>query len=228
MTDMRAPITVLMPTLDAAAHMPRALASLGEGLTQGLIRELVVSDGGSTDATLDIADAAGAVIVTGPASRGGQLRRGAAEARADWLMVLHADTILEEGWNRPVAEAIRARQAGYFTLRFDARGLAPRVVAGWANLRARTFGLPYGDQGLLLPLSLYHEAGGYPDIPLMEDVALARALRGRLKPLDVTATTSAERYRKQGWIVRGGRNLSTLTRYLAGADPETLARRYRS
>ncbi|WP_040605188.1 TIGR04283 family arsenosugar biosynthesis glycosyltransferase [Sagittula stellata] len=225
---MRAPITVLMPTLDAAAHMPRALASLGEGLTQGLIRELVVSDGGSTDATLDIADAAGAVIVTGPASRGGQLRRGAAEARADWLMVLHADTILEEGWNRPVAEAIRARQAGYFTLRFDARGLAPRVVAGWANLRARTFGLPYGDQGLLLPLSLYHEAGGYPDIPLMEDVALARALRGRLKPLDVTATTSAERYRKQGWIVRGGRNLSTLTRYLAGADPETLARRYRS
>lgn len=217
-----------MPTLDAAAHMPRALASLGEGLTQGLIRELVVSDGGSTDATLDIADAAGAVIVTGPASRGGQLRRGAAEARADWLMVLHADTILEEGWNRPVAEAIRARQAGYFTLRFDARGLAPRVVAGWANLRARTFGLPYGDQGLLLPLSLYHEAGGYPDIPLMEDVALARALRGRLKPLDVTATTSAERYRKQGWIVRGGRNLSTLTRYLAGADPETLARRYRS
>lgn len=225
---MRAPITVLMPTLDAAAHMPRALASLGEGLTQGLIRELVVSDGGSTDATLDIADAAGAVIVTGPASRGGQLRRGAAEARADWLMVLHADTILEEGWTRPVAEAIRARQAGFFTLRFDARGLAPRVVAGWANLRARTFGLPYGDQGLLLPLSLYHEAGGYPDIPLMEDVALARALRGRLKPLDVTATTSAERYRKQGWIVRGGRNLSTLTRYLAGADPETLARRYRS
>ncbi|WHZ37664.1 TIGR04283 family arsenosugar biosynthesis glycosyltransferase [Sagittula sp. MA-2] len=225
---MPAPITVLMPTLNAAADMPRALASLGEGLTEGLIRELIVSDGGSTDATLDIADAAGATIVTGPASRGGQLRRGAVRARADWLMVLHADTVLGQGWTRPVAEAIRHGQAGYFTLRFDATGLAPRVVAGWANLRARSFGLPYGDQGLLMPKALYDEVGGYPDIPLMEDVALARALKGRLKPLDVIATTSAERYRRQGWIVRGGRNLSTLTRYLAGADPEALARRYRS
>jgi len=126
---MPAPITVLMPTLNAAADMPRGLASLGEGLTEGLIRELIVSDGGSTDATLDIADAAGATIVTGPASRGGQLRRGAVRARADWLMVLHADTVLGQGWTRPVAEAIRHGQAGYFTLRFDATGLAPRVVA---------------------------------------------------------------------------------------------------
>ena len=117
---MPAPITVLMPTLNAAADMPRALASLGEGLTEGLIRELIVSDGGSTDATLDIADAAGATIVTGPASRGGQLRRGAVRARADWLMVLHADTVLGQGWTRPAAEAIRHGQAGYFTLRFDA------------------------------------------------------------------------------------------------------------
>lgn len=229
---MRAPITVIVPTLDAAETLPATLAALGEGLSAGLIRDLVISDGGSGDETRAIAEAAGAQWVTGPTSRGGQLRRGAGVAEGAWLLVLHADTALAPGWTKAVSDHLAGSEdageaAAYFRLAFDARGAAPRIVAGWANLRARLFGLPYGDQGLLIPRTLYDAVGGYPDIPLMEDVALARALRGRLARLDAVAVTSAEKYRMQGWFRRGARNLWTLARYLAGADPAALARAYR-
>ncbi|WP_299210536.1 TIGR04283 family arsenosugar biosynthesis glycosyltransferase [uncultured Tateyamaria sp.] len=221
---MPAPISVIVPTLNAEAALGPTLAALMEGVDGGLIAELVVSDGGSTDDTLKRADAWGGNIVTGPSSRGGQLRRGCEAARAEWFLVVHADTVLSPGWSEVVSAHLGQRDAAYFKLRFDRGG---RAVAAWANLRARLFGLPYGDQGLLIRRDLYARVGGYPDIPLMEDVALARALRGQLVPLDATAVTSAEKYRRQGWVRRGARNLWTLTRYLAGADPEALAAAYR-
>ncbi len=225
---MRAPVSVIIPTLDAAAALPPTLGALGEGLQAGLIRELIVADGGSTDATRAVAEQAGALWVPGAAGRGGQLRRGAAAAAGEWLLFLHADTRLSEGWPQALLEHLRDRpqRAGHFRLAFRAEGRAARLVAGWANLRARAFGLPYGDQGLLVPRALYDSVGGYPDIPLMEDVAIVRALSGQLSPLEATAWTSAERFLRQGWLRRGGRNLLTLTRYLMGADPERLARDY--
>jgi hypothetical protein len=103
----------------------------------------------------------------------------------------------------------------------------PTLFAGWANLRSRVFGLPYGDQGLLLTRSLYDSVGGYSDQPLMEDVAIVRALRGRLRALPIRALTSAARYEQQGWLRRGARNLWTLTRYFGGADLKRLAEAYR-
>jgi hypothetical protein len=103
--------------------------------------------------------------------------------------------------------------------------MAGKAVAAWANLRSR-LGLPYGDQGLLLPRALYQSVGGYPDQPLMEDVALARALRGHLLGLEVTAVTSADKYARQGWLRRGARNLWTLIRYFAGVAPAKLAEGY--
>lgn len=223
---MRAPISVIIPTLNAEAGLPGCLAALGEGLEAGLIRELILSDGGSTDGTLPIAHAAGAEVVTGPPSRGGQLRRGAEAAEGGWLLVLHADTRLAPGWSDTVLDFLPVGKAGYFKLAFATRHPMGRIVAGWANLRARHLGLPYGDQGLLVRRDIYDASGGYPDSPLMEDVALARALRADLSCLDATAITSAERYDRDGWLRRGARNLLTLIRYLAGADPETLARGY--
>jgi hypothetical protein len=222
---MRAPISVIIPTLNAEGPLHDCLTALMEGLDAGLIRELIVSDGGSSDATVQMAEAWGAEVIAGPASRGGQLRRGCAAARADWLLILHADTVLASGWTTPVGAFLTKPGAGWFRLRFDGGGLAARIVGGWANLRSR-FGLPYGDQGLLVHRSLYQKAGGYPDQPLMEDVALARALRGKLRGIDVTATTSAERYRRQGWLRRGARNLWTLVRYFGGVRPKDLARGY--
>jgi hypothetical protein len=192
----------------------------------------VVSDGGSTDATLRVAEDLGAVVVHGPPSRGGQLRRGADATQGAWLLVLHADSVLPVGWASAVTAQIAQGTPAYFRLRFDAPGLAPRLVAGWANLRARLFALPYGDQGLLISRAGYDAAGGYPDIPLMEDVALARALAGmpaqRPVALPLAIRTSAARYQRDGWIRRGARNLWLLVRYLAGASPEALARDYRA
>ena len=225
---MRAPISVVIPSLNAAAALPACLAALVEGLQAGLIREVILSDGGSTDGTPQLAEGWGGEVISGAPSRGGQLRRGCDAARGEGLLVLHADTVLAPGWTDAVQGhmARRAGAAGWFRLRFDQRGLTPRLVAGWANLRSAC-GLPYGDQGLLLPRALYDAVGGYPDQPLMEDVALARALRGRLARLEGIAVTSAEKYRRQGWLRRGGRNLWTLMRYIMGASPDALAESYR-
>jgi rSAM/selenodomain-associated transferase 2 len=224
---MRAPISVVIPTRDAETHLGACLMSLMQGLEAGLIREVIVSDGGSGDATVEIARAWGAEVVEGAPSRGAQLRRGCAAAQGRWLLVLHADTQLQDGWVGPVAEHLGTRAAGWFRLGFDAQGPAARIVAGWANLRSR-LGLPYGDQGLLLPRSLYDSVGGYPDQPLMEDVAIARTLAGHLRGIDARAVTSAARYRSQGWVRRGARNLLTLLRYFSGTSPHHLARSYRS
>jgi rSAM/selenodomain-associated transferase 2 len=229
-----AEISIIIPTLNAEKHLPRCLAALMEGLSEGLIRELIVTDGGSTDASVDIADEAGAVLVSGSASRGGQLRRGCALAKGKWLLVLHADTVLGPGWAQVVAAHISDAQSGpvppgpaHFRLAFDTPGLRPRWVAGWANLRAALFGLPYGDQGLLLRQTDYTRAGGYPDQPLMEDIALIRALQGGLTQLPVRAQTSADKYTRDGWLRRGTRNLWILARYFTGTDPEVLATSYR-
>ncbi len=226
---MRAPVSVVIPTLDAAARLPACLTALMEGVEAGLIRELVISDGGSRDATAEIAQEAGAALITGTPSRGGQLRRGARVAKGEWLLFVHADTVLAPGWAAAVAAHVARGEAraACFRLRFDVGGLRAALVAGWANLRTRVLGLPYGDQGLLVPRGMYDAAGGYRDIPLMEDVAMARALRGRLALLPVSARTSAARYVAEGWFRRGLRNLWTLARYLCGADPSALARGYR-
>lgn len=228
---MPAPVSIVIPVLNAQDALPGCAASLMAGVEAGLIRELIVTDGGSMDATQAIAEEIGAHWVTGPASRGGQLRRGCAVAQGEWILVLHADTQLDATWVDDVsAHFLRApagARAGYFRLRFAGRGFGGAFVAGWANLRSRVFGLPYGDQGLLVSRALYDQVGGFPDQPLMEDVAIARALRGRLDALPSAAVTSPEKYLRQGWVRRGWRNLWTLLRYFAGVDPETLAQAYR-
>lgn len=223
---MRAKISVVIPTLNAAEALSGSLPALMEGVEAGLIRELVITDGGSKDATTTIADEVGAEIVTGPPSRGGQLRRGAAVAQGDWLLVVHADTILPAGWAALVAAHLETGRPACFRLSFDKGGLAAGIVAGWANLRTRLFRLPYGDQGLLISMRDYRAVGGYRDIPLMEDVAIARALGRRLVMLPMAVRTSAARYQRDGWLRRGARNLSLLLRYFAGVAPERLARRY--
>ena len=223
---MAAPLSVVIPTLDAEHELPGALQCLMEGISAGLIRELVISDGGSRDATLAIADAAGAVVVSGTAGRGGQLRRGAAVASGQWMLFLHADAQLAVGWPGAVEDHIRQSEvAAVFRLRFRANGAMPRIVAGWANLRSK-MGLPYGDQGLLIRRDLYDQLDGYPDIPLMEDVVMARKLRRNIKLLSARVSTDAHKYVRDGWLRRGAWNLVTLMYFFAGVAPDKLVSRY--
>lgn len=225
---MSAPLAIVIPTLNAATGLPATAARLVPGVTEGLVAELIVSDGGSTDATLAQAEAIGATIVTGPAGRGGQIALGVAAARAPFVLILHADSELSDDWIAAAADHMEHHRdkAGYFRLAFRAKGAAPAIIAGGANLRSRLFGLPYGDQGLLVARAVLDDVGGVPDVPLMEDVILAKRLRGRLRPLEATAHTSADRYARQGWARRAASNLWTLARFKAGADPETLAKGY--
>jgi hypothetical protein len=223
-------ISVVIPTLNAESSLGPTLAALVPGLRDGMVREVIFADGGSTDDTAAIAEAVGARFVAAPPGRGPQLAAGAAAARGPWLLFVHADTRLAPDWPEAARRHIadHAGRAGWCDLRFDAEGVAPALVARWANLRARLFALPYGDQALLVSVALYRAAGGHPAIPIMEDVALARALgRRRLRPLGVIAVTSAARYEAEGWLRRGARNLSCLALWFMGAAPERIDRRYR-
>jgi rSAM/selenodomain-associated transferase 2 len=225
---MPAPICVIIPTLNAAATLPATADALLAGVSGGLIGALVVSDGGSSDATHEVARGLGAVLIEGEAGRGGQIARAVDAAGAPWVLILHADTCLCENWVEAVARhmARHPDKAGYFRLRFRADGPWPRSVAAGANLRSRILGLPYGDQGLLVRRDILAEVGGVPDVPLMEDVILARRLRGRLIMMAAEARTSADRYQTDGWARRVTRNLWTLARFAAGASPQVLAVSY--
>lgn len=227
---MSAPLAIVIPTLNAADALGPCLGALTEGVIEGLVSELVLADGGSDDGIEDVADALGARLVRSEPGRGTQLAVGAAATNAPWLLFLHADTVLAPGWSAAVQAHIASdpSRAAHFRLRFDSRHPMARITEGWANLRSAIFGLPYGDQGLVISRKLYREVGGYPPQPLMEDVALVRGIgRKRLAALPVLATTSAERYDREGWFRRGWRNLTTLGLYLLfQADPKRLAKRY--
>lgn len=225
---MPAPISVVIPTLNAADALAETANALLPGIGDGLVRELVISDGGSKDRTREIARELGARFVSGPAGRGGQIARGVEAAKAPWVLILHADTHLAPDWTEAVRlhMASHPDKAGWFRLAFRSPGVAPRLVAAGANLRSRFLSLPYGDQGLFCTKALLAEIGGVPEIPLMEDVALARRLKRRLRRLPATAMTSADRYQRDGWVRRTLRNLTTLSRYFLGASPEALAKSY--
>jgi rSAM/selenodomain-associated transferase 2 len=227
-----APLSLVIPVLDAAAALPGCLAALDEGRRAGLVREVVVADGGSRDATAATAAALGARVVDAPTGRGIQLAAGAAAASAPWLLFLHADTLLEAGWSARVAEFIadprNGQRAGYFRLRFDDGDVAARRLERIVGLRCRWLGLPYGDQGLLLSRRFYDALGGFRALPLMEDVDLVRRIgRRRLAAIAVAATTSAVRYRREGYGRRMLRNAACLGLYYLGLPPRFIVTLYR-
>lgn len=219
---------IVIPTLNVAAALPATLAALGEAG----VADIVVSDGGSSDDTVVVAQALGARVIAGPRGRGVQLAAGAKAVRGDWLMFLHADTCLAPGWRSAVAAHIAGREAesraAFFRFALDDPSFAARRIEALVALRCRLWALPYGDQGLLIARSLYDSVGGFRPLPLMEDVDLIRRLgRPRLAPLDAVATTSAVRYRRDGWWRRPARNLACLGLWFLGVAPSRIARLYR-
>jgi rSAM/selenodomain-associated transferase 2 len=225
-------ISVVIPTINAAPGLPRCFNCLLEAAMRGIVREVIVSDGGSTDDTRSIADVAGARLIEADKGRGQQLAKGAEAARGDWLLFLHADTALEQGWeNEALSFMERATlehpRAAAFRFGLDDFDPNARRLEAMVALRCWLFALPYGDQGLLIPTRLYLKLGGFKPIPLMEDVDLIRRLgRRRLIMLRSRVVTSAERYRTEGYFRRSLRNLGILLLYKLRVPTSLLARLY--
>lgn len=224
-------ITVIIPALNSEPHLAQTLAPLVAGVAHGIVKQVIVSDGGSVDQTVAIAEAAGCDVIRGEAGRAKQMRAGAAAAKGKWFLFLHADTVLAPGWIAEVERFISTPQAhmraAAFRLEFDDNSPAARRVVYWARLRARLFKLPYGDQGLLISRFFYEASGGYSDLPLMEDVEFVRRIgANRIVLLETEAVTSAEKYRREGYSRRAWKNLMLTARYLMGADPVELAKAY--
>lgn len=193
------------------------------------MRESIVVDAGSADATAILAASMGARVIQAARGRGGQLAAGIAASEGEWLLLLHADTKLAAGWMVAACAFMRDRpgHAGFFRLALDSTDPRARRLEHAVAWRCRRLGLPYGDQGLLISRSLLQQVGGMRALPLMEDVDLARRIgRHRLWPLDAAAVTAATKWERQGWLARSARNLGCLGLYLAGVPPRWLVRLY--
>jgi rSAM/selenodomain-associated transferase 2 len=225
-------ISVVIPTLDEEASLGPCLDSIGSPADV----EIVVSDGGSQDRTLEIAASRPHVrVVSGPPGRGGQLRRGAAAAGGEVLLFLHADCRLPAGWHQAVQNALAAPGVALASFRLHTEPTDPaaagRVRRLWLRLLdLRSYGgaLPYGDQGMAVRRSTYDQIGGFRPIPLMEDVEFVRDARavGRVEVLPLEVRTTARRVERHPLRNR----LMTATfpwLYRVGVSPERLASWYR-
>ncbi|HYB05982.1 MAG TPA: TIGR04283 family arsenosugar biosynthesis glycosyltransferase [Methyloceanibacter sp.] len=227
-------ISVVIPAYNAETTLGATLAALVPAVVDGIIQEAILVDGGSTDGTCVIGDAAGTRLIRTKFGRGMQLQAGATAARGDWLLFLHADTVLEPGWAEEAVAFIelvmtgrRAEAAAAFRFALDDDGLMPRLLESLVALRCFLFALPYGDQGLLISRKLYRELGGFRTMPLMEDVDLMRRVkRQQLVMLQSRAVTSGVRYRREGYIARSLRNLSCMVLYFLRVPTRVLTRIY--
>jgi rSAM/selenodomain-associated transferase 2 len=221
-------LSIIIPVLNEAGHLEQLLPDLSRKCPGA---EIIVVDGGSTDGSTNVvAQHPLARLVVSPPGRARQMNAGAREASGETLLFLHADTRLPDG----AAEAIRAALAdsrvvgGRFDVRLDNPRVIFRVIAFFINLRSRLSRIATGDQGLFLRQHIFVEMGGYPEIPLMEDVEFSKRLkrRGTLACLRLAAAASARKWEREGvvrtvllmWMLR--------LLYFSGVPPARLHRLY--
>jgi rSAM/selenodomain-associated transferase 2 len=225
---MKPCLSVVIVARNEAARLPSLLADLA-GAADGL-HELVVVDGSSSDGTPVLAQLAGARVIHGQGGRGGQLAAGVAATEGTWLLLLHADTRLPLGWRAMVERAMAGseRRAWAFRLGIEGGGAALRLVEALVELRSRWRQLPYGDQGLLLPRTLYVRCGGIAPLPLMEDLEFVLRLRrqARIRCLPEAITVHGRRWNQRGVWSTTFTNARLRRAWRRGVPPETLAEIY--
>lgn len=221
-------LSIIIPVLDEAASIVPALEAIAPLRARGV--ETVVVDGGSADETVALAAPLADRVITSPRGRAMQMNAGAAAARGDVLLFLHADTRLPADAGRLILEGLAqsGRAWGRFDVSIEGRHPLLPVVAASMNARSRLTGIATGDQAMFMTRAAFDAAGGFPAIALMEDIALARNLKRITPPLCLRArvTTSGRRWERRGVL----RTVLLMWRlrlaYFFGADPAELARRY--
>ena len=228
-------ISVIIPTLNPEKRFATCLSALIPAVVNGLVSEVIVVDGGSTDSFVsEICENTGARYIQAPTGRGTQMSAGADAAKGKWLLFLHSDTVLDHGWEQEVSSFVERvemgdsiERAAAFRFALDDFGTMPRFLEAMVSLRCLLFKLPYGDQGLLVSKRLYKKLGGFKKIPLMEDVDIVQRLgRRRLVILRHHAVTSAARFKNDGYFLRMLRNISCLTLYYLRVPPRYIERFY--
>ena len=220
--------TIVVPALDEAADIEAALQALAPLRARGA--EVIVVDGGSADGTAQLAKPLADRVLVSPRGRARQMNTGAAAARSDVLLFLHADTRLPEAADAVLHEAVaRGAAWGRFDVQIDGRPRMLRLVAALMNQRSRLTGIATGDQAIFVRCDLFQRIGGFPDQPLMEDIEISRRLRALARPccLRQRVVTSGRRWESRGvwrtiflmWRLRW--------RYWRGESAQTLAEAYR-
>lgn len=222
-------LNIIVPTLNEAAHIRRCLQCLQGARNAGHL--IWVVDGGSTDNTLGEASLLADHVLRGDAGRAAQLELGARSTTSGDFWFVHADSVVPpDGWQHVQAALDREEVSwGRFCVSLSGRAWPFRVIETMINLRARSTGIVTGDQGLFIRRGTFDEVGGIPQIPLMEDIALTKALRARAWPETLRATiqTSSRRWETRG-IVRTVLLMWWLRlAYFVGVSPERLAKWYR-
>jgi rSAM/selenodomain-associated transferase 2 len=221
-------ISIIIPALNEEQHIARCIESLRAESFSG---EIIISDGGSTDRTREVAlRHADITVIDSPKGRGAQMNRGSENARGDILLFLHADTILEQGWSKELSAAFddTAVVGGAFSFCIDNFSPKYRLVEAWVRLRCRIFRLPYGDQAIFIKKDGFQKLGGYKEMPLMEDVDLISRMKnmGRIAILQKKAVTSGRRWISKGLLKTAAINQISMLLYHLGVSPEKLARFY--
>lgn len=224
-------LSVIIPALREAANIAKAIACAQQLGSPALpVVDVIVVDGGSDDGTPELARQAGATVIASPPGRGGQQNRGAQAAAGDVFLFLHADNRLAAAAGEQMAAALAdpAVQAGVFWQRIDEPGWGYRLIEYGNALRARWLGTPFGDQGLFVRREAFESCGGFPNVPLLEDVYLARRLRrlGRFALLPGPLQVSGRRWRRRGIVRQTLRNWLILLLAALGVSPQRLTRLY--
>lgn len=217
-------LSIIIPTLNEEDPLRHNLPLILPECDQ-----LVISDGGSDDATVVVAKAFGAVVVCGQTQRGLQLNRGAAAADGDILLFLHADTKLPEGAGRSIREAIATgARGGAFSLRFDTSHPIMTLASRLIELRSRLTRCPLGDQGIFVERQTFEGLGGFREWPILEDLDFSRRLKkqGPVCLVHSPIITSARRYMTQGVARTILTNWLIFALYFAGVSPQRLAKLY--
>lgn len=221
---MKAPLSIVIPVLNEGAQMASCLSAL-QGYRQRGVRVVVV-DGGSTDGSRDIARQQADIVLLGPRGRAAQMNAGAAVCPAEAYLFLHADTRLPLNADTAIRLALHAgRRWGRFDVRIRGRHPLLPLVARLMNLRSRVSGIATGDQALFVDHALFMAVNGFPELPLMEDIALCRQLRAIARPacLRLAVQTSGRRWDRDGFLRTLGLMWSLRLAYCLGVHPARLA-----